>query len=40
MPFLNALAALTPGEIEPVLLDRGGEEITVEVTFIARGARQ
>ena len=40
MPFLNALAAITPGETEPVLLNRGGEEITVEVTFIARGARQ
>jgi len=40
MPFLNALAAITPGETEPVLLDRGGEEITVEVTFIAREARQ
>ena len=31
MPFLNALALITPGETEPVLLNRGGEEITVQV---------
>jgi S1-C subfamily serine protease len=36
MPFLNALALITPGETEPVLLNRGGEEITVQVTFTAR----
>ena len=39
MPFLNALALLTPGETEPVLLNRGGEEITVQVTFTARERR-
>jgi 2-alkenal reductase len=39
MPFLNALALITPGETKPVLLNRGGEEITVEVTFTARERR-
>jgi S1-C subfamily serine protease len=39
MPFLNALGALAPGETEPVLLNRGGEEITVNVTFTARERR-
>ena len=36
MPFLNALALRMPGETAPVLLNRGGEEITVDVEFVAR----
>ena len=40
MPFLNVLALITPGETEPVLLNRGGEEITVQVTFTSRERRQ
>jgi S1-C subfamily serine protease len=32
MPFLNALSRLTPGQTVPVVLERDGEEITVQVT--------
>ncbi len=32
MPFINALGRLTPGQPIPVLLDRNGRQITVQVT--------
>ncbi len=36
MPFLNALGQIAPGETVDFLVNRGGDEITLEVTLAAR----